>query len=79
MTLIDSIDFEVAFQLYRVTLYRGGRADVFAIKRSRSGSHYLSTIKTGSGTYKRVMRELRKQAMRGSLLAEQIAEHEASE
>ncbi len=76
-TPIDSIDFEVEFKLYRVTLYRDGKYDVFAIKTSEeSGKPYLYAI-TGPATRKAVYRAARKLAVRGSLLAEQFAQHEA--
>jgi len=76
MMMIDSIDFEVDFHLYRVTLYRGGRADVFTHKNSRNGKSYLSAIKPGSQNHKKIMRELRKLAQPGGLLADQIAQHD---
>jgi len=75
---IGSIDFEVDFQMYRVTLIYGKPAGVFTHKRRHNGTRYLSELKTGSQTYHKVMREVRKIAVRGSVLAEELAEHQAS-
>lgn len=79
MTEITSIDVEGDDygSLYRVTLYHGGRADVFRWKETRSGRRYLSTIKPGSQNHKRIMKILRTLAQPGSQMAEQIADYDA--
>ena len=67
-------DVEVDCTDYQVELYES-EALVFVWKRSsRTGNSWRQQIKHGSGTFKRVLRELKRQAQPGSLAAEELAQ-----
>lgn len=72
MTQIALFDIEVDFTPYKVELHSNS-ANVWVVKTRRNGDTYMQQLKNGSGTYRRVIRHLKKVSQSGSLAAEQIS------
>lgn len=73
MAQIAYYDIESNYTPYKVELYPE-KAQVWVLKTNRQGNTYMQAIKHGSGTFRRVLRDLRLQAQPGSLGAEQLAQ-----
>lgn len=72
MAQIAHYDVESAYTPYKVELYPE-KACVWVVKANRFGE-YLSAIKHGSGTFRRVLRDMASKAQPGSLMAEHLAQ-----
>ena len=74
MPEIAHYDIESDYTPYKVALYPE-RAEVWVVKRNRrTGERYMQSIKLGSDTYWRVLRDLKNRAEPGSLAAEELAQ-----
>lgn len=73
MAQIAYYDLESNYTPYKVELYPE-KACVWVVKTSNRGEPYMQTIKHGSGTFRRVLRDMARKAQPGSLMAEHLAQ-----